>query len=88
MRTDNDNPTHSKTAKIQKADLIVTLSKVLSDKNIKIPRSNQHLIRQLSIYKENDKNIPTDRVMSLALATWLAEDKSKVKAPVFQTVQW
>ena len=66
----------------------MSLSKVLSDHNLRIPKKDQHLIRQLSIYKENDKNIPTDRVIALALATWLAEDKSKVKAPVFETVQW
>ena len=88
MRSDNDNPVKKKTSSIQKADLIVTLAKVLSEKAIKIPKKNQHLVRQLSIYKENDKNIPTDRVISLALATWLAEDKSKVVAPVFETVQW
>ena len=88
LNSDNDNPTKKKTANIQKADLIVTLAKVLADKNIKIPKKNQNLVRQLSIYKENDKNIPTDRVISLALATWMAEDNSKVVAPVFQTVAW
>lgn len=88
VRTDNDNPVTSKTAQVKKADLIVTLKKVLADKNLRIPKANQNLVRQLSIYKEDDKKIPTDRVISLSLATWLAEDGSKVKKPVWQSVSW
>lgn len=88
IRTDNDNPVPTKTANIKKADLIVTLKKVLADHELRIPKNNVDLIRQLSIYKEDDKRIPTDRVISLALATWLAKDVSKVKVPTWQTVDW
>ncbi len=88
VRTDNENPHRASTTKVQKADLIVNLQKLLASKQIKIPKADQQLIRQLSIYKEDDKRIPTDRVISLALAAWLAEDTSKVLQPAFQTIDW
>lgn len=87
-KQDNDNPIKNKTRQIKKADLIVALQKVLADHNIKLPKNNTKLIQQLSIYKEDDKRIPTDRVIALALAVWLAEDHSKVLKPVFQVVEW
>jgi len=74
VKTDNDNPLPKRTSLIQKADLIVNLNKALSERKIRIPKHNNDLIRQLSIYRENDKNLPTDRLMSLALAAWLAEN--------------
>lgn len=88
ISTDNRNPNASKTAQIKKADILVALKKVLADKALKIPKLNHQLIKQLSIYKEDDKRIPTDRVIALALATWLAEDTSRVAVPVFTTVEW
>jgi len=67
---------------------LVSLKKVRASRELRIPKQGYELIKQLSIYKEDDKGLPTDRVIALALAVWLAEDKSRVKAPVFVTVEW
>lgn len=88
QKNDNSNPVSSRTAVIKKADVIVALKKTLAAKELKIPKNNYMLIKQLYIYKEDDKRIPTDRTMALALAVWLAQDHSKILAPVFQTVEW
>lgn len=88
MKIDNKNPSASRSPKIKKADVIVALKKILAAKELKIPKQDYELIKQLHIYKEDDKGLPTDRVMALALAVWLAEDTNKVEKPVFQTVEW
>lgn len=88
LRTDNDNPLKKKTGIVQKADLIIALQKILAAHELKIPDNDYKLTEQLQIYREDDKNIPTDRVMALALAVWLAEDRSKVDRPVFKTIEW
>lgn len=74
VRTSNKNPSPNKASVVKKADIIVSLAKVLAAGELKIPKQNQQLVKQLSIYKEDDKKIPTDRVISLALAVWLAEE--------------
>jgi hypothetical protein len=86
--TENKNPVAKRTSMIKKADIIVALKKVLAAKELKIPKNDYPLIKQLSIYRENDKGLPTDRAIALCLAVWLAEDTSKVEAPVFQSVEW
>ena len=53
-------------------------------KAIKIPASNAELTQQLSIYKEDDGNLPTDRVISLALAAYLASESSTMQTKL----QW
>lgn len=58
---------------VKKAELLLALRKLLAQRTLTIPNEST-LIKQLSIYREDDKNIPTDRVMSLALACWLATD--------------
>lgn len=88
IRTDNDNPAPNRTAQIKKADILVALKKILSAHEILLPKHNYELIKQLNIYKEDDKRIPTDRVISLALAAWLAEDNSRVIAPAWTSVSW
>ena len=87
-QNDNKNPRPSRTAKIQKADILIELKKVLADKELKLPKQNYSLIKQLSIYKEDDKKLPTDRVIALALAVWLATDTSKVQELVYTTIAW
>jgi hypothetical protein len=77
VKTENKNASQVRTAQVKKADILVALKKLLADKAIKIPKQNYELVKQLSIYKEDDKRIPTDRTISLALAVWLAEDLSK-----------
>lgn len=74
MRTDNDNPIKIKTNPIKKADLLISTKKLLAAHEVKIPAHNEKLIQQLSIYRENDERIPTDRVISFCLACWLASD--------------
>jgi len=77
VRSDNQNPVKNRTNNVKKADILVTLAKILAAGEIKIPKQNYELIKQLSIYKEDDKKIPTDRVIALALACWLAEDTNR-----------
>ena len=80
VRTENKNPSPNKAAVVKKADIIVSLAKALAAGELKIPKQNYELIKQLSIYKEDDKKIPTDRVISLALAVWLAEENVRKNA--------
>jgi len=86
MRTDNRNAPASKNASVKKADILLSLSKLLSAKEIHIPESPE-LSQQLSIYKEKDDNLPTDRVISLALACWLALEQN-VKQDTIQFISW
>lgn len=88
INSDNKNPDKKKPNMVQKADLIVALKKALAAKELKIPKNDYQLIQQLRIYKEDDKRLPTDRLIALALAVWLAEYNQRVDAPVFQTVEW
>lgn len=81
-RSENKNKERPKNQSIKKADILLSLRKLLSGRELKIPGNNAPLTQQLSIYKEDDGNIPTDRVMSLALASWLATSstlQTKVK---------
>lgn len=87
MKTDNENPSVNRTAKVQKADILIALKKILAAKELRIPKQGYQLIKQLSIYKEDDKKLPTDRVIALALAVWLAEDHSKIQKPTWQVVE-
>lgn len=88
---ENKNIAKPKNQAIKKIDILMSLRKLLSARELKIfkndynrPFQGSNLIQQLSIYKEKDENIPTDRVMSLALACWLASETS-----TFQTeVKW
>jgi hypothetical protein len=73
-QTENQNPERPKTSEVKKADLILSLSKLLSSHELKIPENNPKLVQQLSIYRENDKKLSNDRVISLALACWLATE--------------
>lgn len=90
--TDNKNQVKSKTKNVKKVDILLSLSKILNYRALKIFRNdpNRHqdgadLTQQLSIYKEDDGNIPTDRVMSLALATWMALE---IASTLNQTIKW
>lgn len=87
-RSDNKNPSAPKSSQIKKADILVALKKTLANKELRIPKQNYQLIQQLSIYKEDDKRLPTDRVIALCLAVWLASDTSRVAVPVFQSIDW
>jgi hypothetical protein len=58
---------------VKKAEILLALRKLLANKSIKIPNDTT-LIQQLSAYREDDAKLKTDRVISLALASWLATD--------------
>lgn len=79
--SENKNQVKPKTQLIKKADILLALRKALSAGNIKIPKHDSNkpfkgsdLSQQLSIYREDDARIPTDRVISLALACYLATE--------------
>lgn len=82
--TENSNAPRPTNQSVKKADILLSLKKLLAAGELKIPSNNEPLTQQLSIYKEKDDNIPTDRVMSLALATWLASQTSTFQ----ESVQW
>lgn len=89
-RTENTNTTKPRTNAIKKADILIALQKLFSARAIKIPKNDNtfhhesaDLQEQLFIYKEDDSKLPTDRVIALALAAYLAIDSRKV-----QTLQY
>lgn len=86
--TENKNKELPKTANVKKADLILALRKLLSAGELKIPSNNAHLIQQLAIYREDDHNIPTDRVMSLALACWMASEGQRFHSNELDFMEW
>lgn len=93
-RTDNKNQERSTNQTIKKVDILMALRKLLSAREIKIfwrdpnrPFKGGDLIQQLSIYKEKDENIPTDRVISLALACWLAVEESSLQKEI-KWLEW
>lgn len=86
--SENKNPLPARSSMIKKADILLALKKILASKELRIPKQEYQLIKQLSIYKEDDKKIPTDRVIALALAVWLAEDHSRVETPAWVSMEW
>lgn len=83
-----DNPEQNPRNEVKKADIVVNLKKLLSAKEIKIPKSDHKLVQQLSIYKEDDRKLPTDRVIALALACFMAEEQSQVREVAWVGVEW
>lgn len=83
----NDNPLKPQPNNAKKADILLSLRKILAAKELKIPTADQKLTQQLQIYRENDKNIPTDRVMALALAVHHAET-AVISVPVWESISW
>jgi hypothetical protein len=85
----NKNSTPRPNNTIKKADILVTLRKAIACNRLKIPEEPK-LVQQLSIYRENDEKIPTDRVIALALASWMADEGMKVEVEevAFQSVDW
>ena len=86
-RSENKNEARPKNQSIKKADILLALRKLLSGRELKIPENNAELTQQLSIYKEDDGNIPTDRVLSLALACWLANENATFQSEI-KWVSW
>lgn len=71
--------------RVKKEEILIALRKLLAARKIRIPNDHE-LLDQLSLYRENDKNLQNDRVMSLALACWLATD-GRPKTPTLQIVK-
>jgi hypothetical protein len=91
--TDNQNKTKNLAKDAKKADILMALGKMLSAKVLKIfkidpnpPFEGSNLTQQLSIYKEDDTKIPTDRVISLALACWIATHGAPVAQKELQMI--
>jgi hypothetical protein len=73
---------------VKKAEVLQALRKLLAAHELKIP-DEQTLQDQLSIYREDDTKLKTDRVMSLALTAWLATDgQPKHPELILQTTNW
>ena len=84
--SDNRNQPRSKTATIKKADIILALLKLLTEKKLKIP-DDPELKQQLSVYREEDGKLATDRVIALAIGAWFVrEGVPKVQEVTF--VDW
>lgn len=88
MTSDNSNPLKPRPNAAKKADILVSLKKVLSARELKIPKNDEKLKQQLSIYREDDKGLPTDRVMALAMACWLANELSQAPVLAWQSIEW
>ncbi len=86
--SDNKNRPTAKNNNIKKADILLALKKLLASRELKIPKNAPVLQQQLSIYKEDDDKIPTDRVISLALAAWMALDQQIKQIQEWQTIEW
>lgn len=93
-QTDNHNQPKPKNNNIKKADIILALQKMVSIHCIRIFEVDPNpsgkgadLSQQLTIYIEKDENIPQDRVISLAMAAFLALDPNTFPAPM-QFVDW
>jgi len=82
------NPIKNARNEVKKADFLVNMKKLFSSKGIKIPKNNHKLIQQLSIYKEDDKKLQTDRVIALALAAFQAEQLSEIRKLEWVSVEW
>lgn len=74
LKTENQNEVKPATNISKKADMLVSLKKVLATGNLKIPKNDVRLADQLSVYQEDDKKLDTDRVMALALAVHRATE--------------
>jgi hypothetical protein len=71
-RSDNENPDKNERGEIKKAEILIATQKALAAHDIEYPENDEPLMQQLAIYKENDAHIPTDHVISLCMAVYLA----------------
>lgn len=90
-----DNPEPNAGRAIKKADLLITLQKLLASHELRIPsHENSYseratsLVQQLSVYREADTKLPQDRVISLALAAYQAEIALPSEAIEYQSWSW
>lgn len=87
--TSNKNLEKPKNNNIKKADIILALQKLISLHKLRLPEVDMNpsgkgadIFQQLTIYVEDDKNLPQDRVISLAMGAYLALDPNTFPAPL------
>lgn len=74
--------------RIKKAEIILAPRKLMSKRMLAIP-NEPTLVKQLSMYREDDSKLKTDRVISLALACWMATDgKPTIQTIELQEIDW
>lgn len=85
----NKNAPPKPNSNVKKADILIALKKRLSARKIKIPNEPK-LTQQMSIYREDDSKIPTDRVIALALACYMADEGKKQLQPslAWVSIDW
>lgn len=86
LHTDNDNPMKARPNNAKKPDILLALRKLLAAKELKLPE-DQKLTQQLQIYREDDKGLPTDRLMALALACFGAQTLAPTEI-LWQPIDW
>lgn len=87
--TSNKNLPRPRTNTIKKAEIIMALQKLIAGHYLRIFENDPNpsgksadLSQQLTIYVEQDENLPQDRVISLAMAAYLALEPSTFPAPL------
>lgn len=74
--------------RIKKAEIILAPRKLMSKRILAVP-NEPILIKQLSMYREDDVKLSTDRVISLALACWFATDGQPTMSSMeIQEIDW
>lgn len=87
-RIKTDNPVQATPNAAKKADILINLRKLFASHDIKLPKLNHKTLQQLTIYKEDDKNLETDRVIALALACWWANEITNVQPLQWISAEW
>lgn len=88
LKTNNANEMKPNPNNSKKADMLISVRKLLDAHELKIPETDIKLIDQLAIYREEDAKLQTDHVMSLALACHKAMEIG-VPAPVeWLSIEW
>lgn len=88
LKTDNANELKPNPNNSKKADMLISLRKLLDAGELKIPENDVILVDQLAIYREEDAKLATDHVMSLALAAHRANEAVPVSEIAFQSWEW
>lgn len=85
----NRNLQKPKPNNIKKAEIVLSLQKLIAGRYLGIFEVDPNpsgkgadLSQQLTIYKEMDDNLPQDRVISLAMAAYMALDPNTFPAPL------
>lgn len=83
-----DNPTKPVKNDVKKAEILINLKKLLESHELRIPKNENRLIQQLTIYKEDDKKLKTDRVIALCLACYWANELKQAVPTEWTAIEW